>query len=264
MSASYSARSRWVSASRSSAVVQRRQPVVVDGVDGRLGAHHRDLGRGQRQRRVRLEARARPSRTARPRRPSGRSRRSSGTVASDTALIILAPCRMMPCRSTAVPTMKPGTSARNSSGTLKASQSWMKRVALSAESTNSTPPLNIGLLATTPIGWPSSRAKPTTSSRAHSAWISNSESSSTMPAHVPAHVEGLPLADRHHGPQVGRLRARGRGGRRRQLPVAGQVGQVGADRADRLGLGRGQEVADARHRASASGRRPSPPAWSAR
>ena len=62
-------------------------------------------------------------------------------------MIILAPCRMMPCFSTAVPTMKPGTSARNSSGTLNASQSCTKRVALSAESTKSTPPLNIELLA---------------------------------------------------------------------------------------------------------------------
>ena len=77
--------------------------------------------------------------------------------------------------------MKPGTSARNSSGRLNASHSWMNRVALSAESTNSTPPLNIGLLATTPIGWPSSAAKPITSSRAQSAWISKNESSSTIP-----------------------------------------------------------------------------------
>src|SRR5215475_15832352 len=51
-----------------------------------------------------------------------------GTVASETALIIFAPCRMMPSFSTAVPTMKPGTSARNSSGTLNASQVWMNRV----------------------------------------------------------------------------------------------------------------------------------------
>ena len=35
-----------------------------------------------------------------------------GTVASATAVIIFAPCRMMPCRSTALPIMKPGTSAR--------------------------------------------------------------------------------------------------------------------------------------------------------
>jgi len=35
-----------------------------------------------------------------------------GTVASETALIILAPARMMPARSTFVPIMNPGTSAR--------------------------------------------------------------------------------------------------------------------------------------------------------
>ena len=95
-----------------------------------------------------------------------------GTVASAIAAIIFAPCRMMPCRSTAVPTMKPGTSARNSSGIPNASQVWMNRAALSAESTNSTPPLNMGLFAITPMTWPSRRAKPVTTSLAHSAWIS--------------------------------------------------------------------------------------------
>src|SRR6266550_4978033 len=78
-----------------------------------------------------------------------------GTVASETAVIILAPFRMMPSRSTWVPTMKPGTSARNSNGTLKASQAQMNRAALSAESTNSTPPFWLGLLATMPITEPS-------------------------------------------------------------------------------------------------------------
>ena len=81
-----------------------------------------------------------------------------GTVASLTALIILAPCRMIPSRSTAVPIMKPGTSARNSSGTLKALHVQMKRAALSAESLNSTPPLCLGWLATIPIARPSKRA----------------------------------------------------------------------------------------------------------
>ena len=41
-----------------------------------------------------------------------------GTVASVTAVIIFAPWRMIPCRSTAVPIMNPGTSARNTSGTV--------------------------------------------------------------------------------------------------------------------------------------------------
>ena len=83
---------------------------------------------------------------------------SFGTVASLTALIIFAPWRMIPWRSTSVPIMKPGTSARNSSGTLKALQVQMKRAALSAESTNSTPPFCLGWLATMPIARPSRRA----------------------------------------------------------------------------------------------------------
>jgi hypothetical protein len=53
--------------------------------------------------------------------------------------------------------MNPGTSARKSSGTLKALQVWMKRAALSAESTKSTPPFCRGWLATTPTTRPSSR-----------------------------------------------------------------------------------------------------------
>ncbi len=60
------------------------------------------------------------------------------------AEIILAPWRMMPMRSTALPIMNPGTSARNTSGMPKASHSQTKRVALSAESTNSTPPFHLG------------------------------------------------------------------------------------------------------------------------
>jgi len=104
-----------------------------------------------------------------------------GTVASDIAAIIRAPCLMIPCRSTAVPTMKPGTSARNSSGMPNASQVWMNRAALSAESTNKTPPLCSGLLAITPITYPASRPNPVTTSRAHSAWTSKNESSSTRP-----------------------------------------------------------------------------------
>ena len=79
-------------------------------------------------------------------------------MASETAEIIFAPWRMIPWRSTAVPIMKPGTSARNSSGRPKALQVQMKRAALSAESTNSTPPLNFGWLATIPTARPSSRA----------------------------------------------------------------------------------------------------------
>jgi hypothetical protein len=67
-----------------------------------------------------------------------------GTVASETAEIILAPERMMPSRSTFEPIMNPGTSAKNSSGMLNALQVQMKRAALSDESTNSTPPFTFG------------------------------------------------------------------------------------------------------------------------
>ena len=83
---------------------------------------------------------------------------SFGTVASDTAEIIFAPARMMPWRSTWVPIMKPGTSARKSSGTLKALHVQMKRAALSEESTNSTPPRCFGWFATMPTTRPSIRA----------------------------------------------------------------------------------------------------------
>ena len=86
---------------------------------------------------------------------------------------------MIPCRSTALPIMKPGTSARNTSGIPKASHSQMKRAALSAESTNSTPPFHFGWLATMPIGRPSRRAKPVTSSRANSFLSSKKLPSST-------------------------------------------------------------------------------------
>jgi len=75
--------------------------------------------------------------------------------------------------------MNPGTSARNTSGTLNASHSQMKRAALSAESTNSTPPRCFGLFATTPTGRPSSRAKPMMTSRAHNGFTSKKDPSST-------------------------------------------------------------------------------------
>ena len=130
--------------------------------------------------------------------------------------------------------MKPGTSARNSSGTLNASQSWMKRVALSAESTNSTPPLNIGLFATTPMACPASRAKPTISSRAHSAWISNSESESTIPrtylrmSNAWRSLTGTSPRRSAGAGSPGVLRGR------RVPPAAGEVGQVPAHRRDRV------------------------------
>src|SRR5207245_1486300 len=68
-----------------------------------------------------------------------------GTVASDTALIILAPWRMMPRRSTSVPIMKPGTSASNRRGVSKESHSEMKRQALPEQSLKRSSPVRIGL-----------------------------------------------------------------------------------------------------------------------
>ena len=62
---------------------------------------------------------------------------------------------------------------------LKASQHHTKRAALSAESTNSTPPLAMGLLATMPTGLPSSRPRPTISSGANSGFSSKKLSAST-------------------------------------------------------------------------------------
>ncbi len=105
-----------------------------------------------------------------------------GTVASLTAVISLAPWRMMPWRSTSVPIMNPGTSARNTSGRLKASHSHTNRATLSAESTNRTPPLTIGWLATMPTARPSIRPSPQTTSAANSRLISKKLSVSTTAA----------------------------------------------------------------------------------
>ena len=86
---------------------------------------------------------------------------------------------MMPSRSTLVPIMNPGTSARYRSGTPNASHIQMKRAALSALSTNSTPPFCLGCQATIPTGFPSMRAKQVITSGANSFLISNTLSAST-------------------------------------------------------------------------------------
>ena len=103
-----------------------------------------------------------------------------GTVASDTAKSIFAPCRMMPCFSTAEPTVKPGTSWRNTSGIPKASHSHTKRAALSAEFTSSVPPSTFGWLATMPTGWPPILASAVITFLAHSGFIGKHSPSSTM------------------------------------------------------------------------------------
>src|SRR3989442_9228552 len=85
---------------------------------------------------------------------------------------------MIPSRSTLLPTMKPATSDRYTSGMLNALQSQMNRAALSEESTISTPPLTFGWLATMPTGRPSMRASPTMTSAANSFFTSNHEPAS--------------------------------------------------------------------------------------
>jgi hypothetical protein len=103
-----------------------------------------------------------------------------GTVAAATAWSIFAPWRMIPACSTFVPTMKPGTSIRKTSGIPKALQRFTKRAALSAESLSRIPPRWRGWLATIPAGRPPKRAKPVTSVRAHCGLSSNSSPSSTI------------------------------------------------------------------------------------
>ncbi len=101
-----------------------------------------------------------------------------GTVASLTAAMNLAPCLMIPCRSTAVPIMKPGTSARKSRGISKASQSQMKRAALSAESAKRTPPFTRGWLAIMPTTLPFIRPNPVMISGANLFFTSQKEPAS--------------------------------------------------------------------------------------
>ena len=68
-----------------------------------------------------------------------------------------------------VPTQKPGTSMRNTSGTLNASQIWMKCAALSAASASRMPPACFGLFATMPAGRPPNRARHVMIGRASAA-----------------------------------------------------------------------------------------------
>ena len=93
--------------------------------------------------------------------------------------------------------MNPGTSARYSSGTLNASHSQMNRAALSAESTNSTPPRTALLFATMPTGRPSIRANPVTSSAANSGLTSKNESVVNQPVDHGVDVEGHRFVRRH-------------------------------------------------------------------
>jgi len=81
-----------------------------------------------------------------------------GTVTCDIAFIQLMTLPGIPRISPSTPIRKPGTSTRNTSGTLKESQSTMKLMTFCTASASSAPPLNIGLLAMKPTLLPSIRA----------------------------------------------------------------------------------------------------------
>src|ERR1043166_9341562 len=85
-----------------------------------------------------------------------------GTVTSESAFIQLITLPGAPFISPSTPIRKPGTSTRNTMGTLNESHSTMKLVTLLQASTSSAPPLNIGLLAMKPTLLPSSRASAVT------------------------------------------------------------------------------------------------------
>ena len=77
--------------------------------------------------------------------------------------------------SAAGPTMKPGVSHRDSRGMSKASQSCMKRLALSAPSPSTAPARCIGSFAITPIGRPSTRMNAVSKQRPNPARNSSTE-----------------------------------------------------------------------------------------
>ena len=79
-------------------VLDRLDLVGEHRVDRRLGTHHRDLGGRQGDASPRARTPDRTSRTGRRRTPCARSTQILGTVASETAVTILAPWRMMPWR----------------------------------------------------------------------------------------------------------------------------------------------------------------------
>ena len=109
---------------------------------------------------------------------------------------------------------------------LNASHSQMKRAALSALSTNSTPPRTIELFATMPTGRPSMRPNPVTTSAANSGLISKNESASTSPSMTSCMSNGT---DSSAGTQSAReLDRRRLGGDlgRRLAPARRQVGEV--------------------------------------
>ena len=87
--------------------------------------------------------------------------------------------RTWPRLSISGPTMKPGVSMSETSGSACASHSCMKRAALSAASASIAPPRCIGLLAIRPTGRPSMRASAVTMPAPKPARSSSAEPGST-------------------------------------------------------------------------------------
>ncbi len=83
---------------------------------------------------------------------------ANGTVRFAPVTNIRDMWRTAPVVSESGPTMNPGVSQRNRTGTSNASHSWRKRAALSAPGVSIAPPRCDGLFATTPSGRPSMRA----------------------------------------------------------------------------------------------------------
>ena len=71
-----------------------------------------------------------------------------------------APARSMPCFSESSPTMKPGSSANETSGRWNRSHSCIRRMTFSPAATLVEPPAARGLLIMIPTGKPSTRARP--------------------------------------------------------------------------------------------------------
>ena len=116
------------------------------------------VGHADREQR-RLEAAARPSPARRGRSPCAARSCRSGPSRLAPVTNMREKWRTVAVFSASGPTMKPGVSHRNSSGSPNASHSCMNRAALSAPSASIAPPRWAGLLAITPSGRPSSRGR---------------------------------------------------------------------------------------------------------
>src|SRR6266545_3404460 len=163
-----------------------------------------------------------------------------GTVASAIALIILAPWRMMPWRSTAAPTMNPGTSDRNTSGTLNASHSCTNRVA------EEDAGLVQRVVGDEPDRVPVEPAEPDDHLTRPARLNLEEAVGVEQAAHILLHVERRSLAGRYDGGQVDILwRSRGSDAGWLGRPARRQVAQVPPDDLDGLVLVVAQEMADA-------------------